>query len=103
MSLFYKHTMSDDSCYSIQGPQMFLGRSESAERCSVGGISSSLDIKFFSNPTNILRLVIYHREHSTQKEQVAGQYSFDVGAKRRWGTGEFNPKVLQSALLAFRL
>ena len=25
MSLFYKHTMSDDSCYSIQGPQMFLG------------------------------------------------------------------------------
>jgi hypothetical protein len=47
--------------------------------------------------------VVYHREHSTQKEQVAGQYTFDLGAKRRWGNGELNPKILQSALRAFQL
>jgi hypothetical protein len=95
--------MSDDSYHSIQGSEIVLSGSESAEGRGISGISSSLGIEFPSKSTNILRFVVYDREHSTKKQQITSLYCFDIRAKRRRGGGEFNPKILQPALRAFRL
>ena len=95
--------MPDDSYHSIQGPEMLLCGSESAESQSISGISSSLVIEFLSQPTKILRFVVYDREDSTKKQQITSLYRFDIRSRRRRGSGEFNPKLLQPALRAFRL
>ncbi len=50
---------------------MLFGRSEHAQSRGVGGISSSLGIEFLPQPANILRLVVYNREHPAKEEQIA--------------------------------
>jgi hypothetical protein len=47
--------------------------------------------------------VVYDREHSTKKQQITSLYRSDIRSRRRRGSGEFNPKLLQPALRAFRL
>jgi hypothetical protein len=77
---------------------MLFGRSEDAQSRSVGGCPSSLDIEFFAQPANKLRLVVDNWEHSAKEKQVARLYRLDVGAKRRRGGWELNAKVEQPAL-----
>ena len=72
---------------------MLFGRGEDAQSRSVGGFPSSLDVELFAQPTNKLRLVVHNWEHSAKEEQVARRYRLDVGAKRRGGGWELNPKV----------
>ena len=77
---------------------MFFRRSEDAQSRSVSGVSSSFGIELFSEPANILRLVVDHREHPAKEEQVARLYRLDVGAERRRGGWELNAQLLQPAI-----
>src|ERR1700722_1168019 len=74
---------------------MAFRRGEDAQSCGVGRISSSINIKFFSQSANILRLVVDDREHPAKEEQIACLYSFGVSAKGRRGVRELNAKVLK--------
>ncbi len=82
---------------------MLFGRSEHAQSRGVGGISSSLGIEFLPQPANILRLVVYNREHPTKEEQIARLYRLHVRAKRSGGGRELNAQILQPAFGAARL
>src|SRR5215471_15547696 len=82
---------------------MLLGRGEDVQSRRVSGLSPSLDIELFPQPAKILRVVIDNGEHPAKEEKVARLHRLDISTKRRWGGGELNAKVLQSAICTARL
>ncbi len=99
----HEHSEPDDASHSIERAQMLFRRSEHAQSRGVGGISSGLDVEFFPEPANILRLVVDDREHPAEEEQVARLHRLDVSAERRRGGWELNAELLQPALRTDRL
>src|SRR5215467_12620933 len=77
---------------------MLLGRGKDVQSRSVSGISPSLDIELFPEPSKILRLVIDNWEHPAEEEKITRLYRLDISAKGRRGRREPNAKVLQSAI-----
>src|ERR1700749_4505 len=81
---------------------MLLRRSKNSQSRSVSSISSSLDIKFFPKPANILRLVVDNRKHPAKEEQIARLHRLNIRTKRRRRVWELNARLLQTALCTTR-
>src|SRR5580692_2118766 len=77
---------------------MLPGRGQGAQCRGVGSISSSFGIELLPQPANIFRLVIDHREHAAQKEQIARLQCLKVAAERRGRNRELDAKVAEPAL-----
>ena len=82
---------------------MVFRRGKNSQSRSVRGISSGLDIEFFPEAANILRLVVDNREHPTKEEQVARLYRLDVRTERRGSSWKLNAKVTQPVVRTARL
>ena len=98
-----EYSETNDAGHSIECAQMLFGRSQDAQCRGVGGISSSLDIEFFSKPANIFRLVVDDWEHPAKEEQVARLYRLYVRAERRGSSWKLNAKVPQPVVRTARL
>jgi len=89
-----EHADSHDAQHFVERSQVPFCSGQSAEGCGVGGIPSSLDVEFFAQAAEILRLVIDNRKHAAKKEQVPGLHGLNVGAKGRRGSRKLNAELL---------
>jgi chromosome segregation ATPase len=98
-----EHAQPHHPRHAIERAQMLLRRRQHAQSRRPRRIPSRLHIELFPQMANIFRLVIDHRKHPAEEEQIARLHRLHVTAERRWCGRKLDAQLLQPPLRATQM